>query len=319
MTKLSVFVASVLLSVSFLNSTAQSLPGAYPLDNSGKDYSAHGNNGTTFNRASTTNRYGSAGKATLFSGDNSSIVIDDAPFRSNRYTIGVWFKLSELPASGSYFSILSIGGEISDQSLLVGNNSQFNHIGLGFGSYDEADKPHSCYVGTLPEVGKWYYATICRDETKLSLYLNGKYICSSQTDGAAGYTGVKSKFTVGSRLETDFQNFKGSIDDLLVYNYARTAPQIEAMQNSDAYTASGVNEANIVIQEDAILVDSKNNTISLVGNLKDMQLISLTGQVIKLPVTGDRTYSTASVQTGIYIARSANSNGLSISRKIMID
>jgi len=76
-------------------------------------------------------------------------------------------------------------------------------------------------------VNRWYFVTALKDSTKVKLYINGEFqneVSVSMTDGWT------NRFYIGSYLGAS-RDFNGLIDDVRIYNYARTASQIQQDYN----------------------------------------------------------------------------------------
>lgn len=224
--KTKVILLFLLFHFTFRTIAQLNLIGCYPLNNSLDDFSGNNYNGTANNLTSTSDRYSNLNHAFNFSGTNSNILINDNAFRLNRYTYSVWCRLKNIPAQGSYYSVIAVGGIIADQSLLVGNNNRAGHIGFGVGSYDSIPAPHSCYEGTLPNINEWYHIVFTRDNDSLKMFINNDLICFQTTGDNAGYIGSPQSFSIGSRTGNPTQNFIGDIDEIKVFNRVLTYTEI---------------------------------------------------------------------------------------------
>lgn len=71
-------------------------------------------------------------------------------------------------------------------------------------------------------IGRWVHVAVAYDRTRLRVYLDGALAFD---EAATGYVGGPSPWTLGG------QGYDGSIDELRVWNYARTVEQINADRN----------------------------------------------------------------------------------------
>jgi hypothetical protein len=232
--KLAILVSMALLLLK-VNLFAQTgLIACYPLDNSPNDYSGNAINGTAYNVTPAADRFGTPDHACHFSGTNSAVIIKDSLFKLNSYTYSVWCKPASLPLSGTFYSIVAIGGGTLDQSLLIGNYSSTNYIGFGVGSWDTLAVPHSCYQGALPTIGQWYHIVVTRDNDSIKMYVDNYLICTQATGNNAGYQGNPDNASIGSRIDTSAQNFIGDIDELKIFNRVLTASEIASLDSHAA-------------------------------------------------------------------------------------
>jgi hypothetical protein len=224
-----IFAAALLLKVNLL--AQPGIIAFYPLDTNPNDYSGNGINGIAYNVDPADDRFGNPNHAYHFSGTNSAVIINDSLFKLNSYTYSVWCKPASLPPSGGFYSIFAMGGGTLDQSLLIGNYSSAGYIGFGTGSWDTFAVAHSCYVGTLPNIGQWYHIVVTRDNDSLKLYIDNNLICAQSTGTSAGYQGAPDDASIGSRIDTASQNFIGDIDDLKIFNRVLSATEIASLDS----------------------------------------------------------------------------------------
>ncbi len=149
----------------------------------------------------------------------------------NSKTIIAWFKASSLPAS--YHCIIGKmrhGGANDYQGYeLVTNGSILSgHVCDGTQNYVDISKS-----GLV--VDTWYHAALVHDydNSKLYLYLNGEEVGETNING---FTGYGSYLAVGRESDYDYYYFNGLIDDVRIYNYARTAAEIRADYNAGMST-----------------------------------------------------------------------------------
>ena len=75
--------------------------------------------------------------------------------------------------------------------------------------------------------GRWHHITGTYDGSRICLYVDGKLDISSE---AAGSIEVNDyNLFVGANAEKPDRNFKGSIDDVRIYNYALSAEEVQAI------------------------------------------------------------------------------------------
>ena len=193
--------------------------GSYAYDTSG-----NGNTGTLTNSPTWNN--GKIGGGIKF--DGSDDYIEKTSFSgidntTNSHTWEAWIKTGSDVSTYRVFLALGAGGDtINTGDVRVqGNNIDAYWHGSShvFGGI----------LGTTTlATDTWYHvAVIFADGSYPILYING--ISEGSTTGTAqSFAGSSWKFRAGSTLYSDgAATYNGSIDDIKIYNYARTADQIK--------------------------------------------------------------------------------------------
>jgi hypothetical protein len=205
------------------------LIGCYPLDNNANDFSGNNYNGTIQNLTSVPDRFGNPNGAFHFSGLNSFIDLPYADFLLDTFTYSAWCRPTSLPASGGYYSILSIGGVMADQAILLSNDAPNGNVGFGAASWASDISPHTCSSGTLPTSNQWYHIVMTRTNTLLTFYVNDSLICSAVVANlTAGYLNTNTA-SIGTRAGTTGQDFVGDIDDVRIYNRVLSLNEIKSI------------------------------------------------------------------------------------------
>jgi hypothetical protein len=180
-------------------------------DSSGvADISGYGNNGTWY--GSSTQRYGAGkyGSAGSFNGgsdylditDNSSLRIDD------NFTIGMWVK----PASGASGHFISKRGP---GNIFVGIRT--SDVFVRDANSQTANPSFSL------DSNQWQYLSATKEGTTVNIYKNGVKV-NSVTNESLGSVESTGNLQIGG--ETSTSRIETLIDDVRIYNYARTQKQI---------------------------------------------------------------------------------------------
>ena len=123
----------------------------FPLDGDADDASGHGINGTLYNVAPATNRYGDPDRALAFFGTNSYVDFG-APtslqFIGN-FTVSAWVKFNPDRLDDRIWSYAGDGG----YELLAGENSSTRHFGVNL-----ADIKFG--VDLSPSGGQWNFVAV---------------------------------------------------------------------------------------------------------------------------------------------------------------
>lgn len=222
----------------------------YPFTGNAADSGGLGLNGTPLTASLTTDRFGRANRAYSFTGTSSRIDISYQNFRLNRYTYSAWVSVGANPGATKYMSILSIGNSATDQGILLGNDAS-GFVGFGVAAVStDLSSPVVAGSGVLPDLGVWQHVVVTRDDNSVALYLDGKPVSSGSVAGKHPAYGSDQKGYIGMRTSL-LQYFKGSIDDVRIFNYALTAQDVKNMYNQEVKLDTGGGGGQTGLAEDA--------------------------------------------------------------------
>ncbi|WP_431243667.1 leucine-rich repeat domain-containing protein [Flavobacterium sp. P21] len=253
------------------------LIGYYPFDNNANDISGNLNNGTVNGAVLTQDRTGKSNSAYSFDGISNYIDVNvtNIPQGNAARTISGWFK-TNTPNSG----------ENGDVSIFnYGSLSRLRRFGLTIyskGYLQTTTGPNQVgddfYVNNFNYLSNdWYFFTLTYNGTKVSLYVNG--VLASEK--AANLSTLNNIFRIGKRISGDTTNeyFKGTIDDIGIWNRALTSQEILAMyvdapERLDLYTL--IPDANFEqkLIELGIDTDGKNGKV-LTNNIKNVKSLEI--------------------------------------------
>ena len=127
------------------------------------------------------------------------------------YTIAAWIKLSELNREQHI-------ADFTNNQFYVGSNNR-----LGTTAWSNA-------VGTTTLTNNvWYFVTITRDQSKVSLYLNG----NSEGTGTTGANPANPLIIGHYRSLVGNYSFSGQIDEVRVFNHALNSGEVQMLYNSN--------------------------------------------------------------------------------------
>lgn len=187
-----------------------------------KDTSGDGFTGTWAGTGTThwtSGKYGTAGN---FNGSDDQVNVGSISTQLNlisttppSFTIEAWFK----PGAGQSLGGIQLCN--SQCRLLYRSDAKKFNIQLKAGST-------AAWSGVITE-GTWYYVAgvYDKDAAKLKIYLNGALI-DSQTPADTDISASAMNMLIGNAQ----QYYKGVIDDVRIFNYARTAKQIVSDMNA---------------------------------------------------------------------------------------
>ncbi len=179
------------------------------------DSSGNGNNGTLVNFP--TNNSGWIGGALSFDGVDDYVNVPAVnSFSANApMTISAWFKPATINTGGSVKCIVCIPNQTYDAAGIgyLNNNLSF---AIGTETYDTGGVNGGSIVAN-----KWYFITGTFNGTVQKLYLNGAYVNQSLSATLNAFSSLKIGGNGGGT-----RYFKGSLDDVRVYNRALSQDEI---------------------------------------------------------------------------------------------
>jgi|GEM_PF-788793 len=184
------------------------------------DKSGNENNGTlTSMDASTDWVLGKYGSALDFDGDNNYVEIPDKSILGVKHvTIEVWLKWNGATADPTTRHYV-VDGRSHEYMIYIDEASD-----LEFTFINSIGSTITLTSGFLPPVGEWAYITATYDGSNAKVYLNGVEKASLPATGDirsnSGVTRI-GLYEGGGNYNTD-----GQIDEVRIYNYARTQKQI---------------------------------------------------------------------------------------------
>lgn len=154
---------------------------------------------------------------------------------SSTFTYSAWVKADAVSPAGNYSMVFKQDGGSGTFVYAVqafGDNAA--KICASVGKSYSVD-----YTACTPSnlvVGRWYYVTGVYASSVIKLYIDGNYITSATyvTSAASAPAG---NFAIGGDPAAGNRYFDGSIDNLRIYNYARTPAQIAWEYNRGAPVA----------------------------------------------------------------------------------
>ena len=221
--------------------------------NLGKDSSSAGNNATNNGVRQTLGRVGKAG---YFNGSNAALDLSAHASKLNltEGTVSFWAKADA--DAQDFSSILAWGTSAPDGStfdggyIWLGNETYwypdellsfangYRGVGDPYRAFDEVTRPDTFYKD-----GKWHAYTVTMDgDKKLWLYIDGQRQINHKNGQSLTpffLSHNNNRISIWHHhLHTSGPTFlKGAIDELKIYNYARTAEQIKADYEQEAKPA----------------------------------------------------------------------------------
>jgi uncharacterized protein (TIGR02145 family) len=241
----------------------------YPLNGDANDASAFANHGSAASFIPTANRFAEAGSALYVDGTNPVAIPSSnaLAFGANDFTIGFWFTLADVDrvhnglfGRNDFEGIALEYNHDSDRQLYIFVNAE------GSTGWDLQWKPaYNNWVSNT-----WYYLTLKREGTSLTLYINGSPV--ENTSIAFNISNPATNLFLG-RSQLGDRTHLGNLDDFRVYNRALSDSEI-----SNAYHENGWDTSS----PDLLAFYPFN------GNANDESGNNLNGTVINATLTADR-------------------------------
>ncbi|QQS44626.1 hypothetical protein IPM65_03440 [Candidatus Roizmanbacteria bacterium] len=180
------------------------------------DRSGNGRSGTMQNFSNSAWKDGKYGKGLLFDGSSTYVGVTSPSLPTADFTYSFWANFKDIAVGGNE-AVLDTGGNeftiiITDGSFNIHTNGSWR-----------------TYTPTNVTTNTWNYVTVSRSGSTISVYLNGE-LENTATDGTAFdfstcelLIGVDANSGCNASL-ADYSNLV--MDELKIYNYARTRDQI---------------------------------------------------------------------------------------------
>ena len=201
------------------------LVGYWPFCGNANDESGNGNNGTVNGATLTTDRFGNANSAYVFSGGaNISVPHNANQNISSVGTWSAWVDASSFPAAGTTSQLISkYNSNLNQRSyvleLELSKFKQNVHDGITW---------HSVTSATSMQINEWRQVTVVFDKTaspSLKLYLDGTL--SATDDSYHGDLPIHSlPIIFGNSSGIALASFNGKMDDVCIWNRALTPSEI---------------------------------------------------------------------------------------------
>jgi hypothetical protein len=300
-----------------------------PFTGNAKDSSGNGQHGTVNQASLTADRCGKANSAYSFNGTDAYIEIPSSTLQTQYYSYSLWVSAAEIPASGSYTYPLSIGNSGGGQNVALCNNSMQGWAG---GSYNNGVPSASLVaIGSQPKTNRWYHIVFIRDTNKIKLFVDAELNTNeatysgmnTSTGGNTANYGSSPKALIGNRDMLSQFYFKGSIDDIRIYNRVLNANEIDSLFHEKMCFFTGVDE--LMTNSSKVKVypnPSKGEfTIDIENTLNKVKcsIVNIMGQeVFANVIEGSSTHiSLSNMAPGIYTLILQDDLG-TVSHKILV-
>ncbi len=199
----------------------------YRLNANGKDDSPYHNHGDVSGAVTSLDRFGRSNHAMNFNGDDG-ITADNSPQLNSPVTsVSFWVNVNSLPASGEVY-LLSFGGWQERWKISLPSHGKVVWTTHATSCCSDMD------AGSGNELvpGTWTHLVMVHDGTKDYIYVNGVEVASKDSPGDLNNT--IHPLGIGYDPIDVANYFDGSLDDVLIYETALTAPEVAALYAEQA-------------------------------------------------------------------------------------
>ncbi|MDD5570625.1 MAG: YCF48-related protein, partial [Bacteroidales bacterium] len=253
----------------------------YPFNNNANDESGYGNNGTLFGPSSVADKNSKSNSAYNFDGVDDYILINDPvpPVLQiqNEITLSAWIYATQYPATNRLLLIAGSQYDVSGHGATIFLDGRINsdgqtsptghiHFQIGDGTW------HVSNSNSQVPLNQWVHIVATRKANEnAKIYYNGVLQPSTSFawTGSVSYTGAY--FAIGRQRDYTDRFFKGTIDEVRVYNRALSGTEVSSLYQETislvAYTVSDticINSStniNLVNSQSGVSYQLRNNGI----------------------------------------------------------
>jgi hypothetical protein len=287
------------------------LVGYWPFNGNANDESGNAHNGNITGATLTTDRYGNANSAYLYSGNNNYITIPNTSTLSGfaDITISGWVNISQFPSSLSnglsglvtkWYGSGNCGGVTDNYACYIRTNNQFVGATNQYRVY-----PNDLQTPNNLTTSNWYHFVMIHNSvTGGSFYINGILISTYTTVGALCSSTNSLYFGCDNVLGTLNRFFNGKLDDIGIWNRTLTQNEITSLYLADTTCQSLVINTGILSFNPV----TYNNTVTIYPNpandhitIDCGNLANVTGYQIKIVNTLGQEVFSGAMNTQQYV------------------
>jgi len=227
----------------------------YPFNGNANDESGNGNNGTVYGATLTQDRFGNIDKAYYFNGINNFIeIIPNSLITSfGDFTLSAWIKndgwKSQSPYDRQYiFDGHAAGKEVYGGWFKQGFTIYYDNIdsvntansGIMFSEYDYTDI--AGFYKTSNSLSQWHNIILIRKNSNTKMLFDNEEVPLSQGTQKADIIDMNHPWYIGTFCGNNPNylvsgkhfnySFKGTIDEIRIYNRTLSDNEISALQNN---------------------------------------------------------------------------------------
>ncbi len=203
----------------------------YPFSGNSGDVTPFQNNANVKGAQLANDRFGKANKAYRFDGAGNEITAANSPqLNSANTTVSFWVNIAEMPVTGEYY-LMSFGGWQERWKISLPSHGKPVWTTNNTSGISDMDS------GTPLTAGTWQHVVFTHNGTNDKIFINGTLANSKAVAGAMNST--THPLGIGYNAVDGGNHFKGSIDEVQIYNVALTDQEV-----ADLYAAQSVPPAS---------------------------------------------------------------------------
>jgi hypothetical protein len=211
--------------------------GCYPFEGNANDASGNGNNGTVIGATLTTGHKGHANSAYYFNKNvNTRIELPNLSVFDNagEISVSVWVKTDNVVGFGT--TILTTTPDVTTDRFQINVNWSGNPVNTNIFDYGNISTGRLVSPASTPTFDTWEHYVFIKSTTNsiMKIFKNG-VLLASKTSSTSISNKAKTLVLGGSPANTQHsdQLFKGSLDDLKIFNKALTDTEVLDIYNSE--------------------------------------------------------------------------------------
>ncbi len=311
------------LSLQEIQNEVNGLIAYYPFNSNANDESGNANNGTVNGATLTTDKSGNANSAYSFDGINNYILcnIEIGPFGADSRTISFWAKTDIAPnPSSAQNTALSYGGNVSvgGSRFEILLNPKCRGLGIDISSgyitkeFDNSDNGWHKYTIVLDD-------SISNKLSDIKIFADGNLLTTVCNTSNTNINTLDEQVLNIGRLfySGDPRYFKGSIDEIKIYNKALTDLEVSTLYTNEtlAVTTEKLNtNLGFYVNNNILYFKNTQN----LNNIKNIEIYNLLGQKVFATSKIEKEISLELLKLGVYILKVEKNNGDCQTLKIII-
>lgn len=281
----------------------------YPFSGNAQDYSGLNNHGTVNGAVLTPNRFSNADCAYFFNGLNHNIRVPNSSSLNftDAITVSFWMNAAELYSTRESYPI-SHGNWENRWKISIIPDKRIRWTIKTTDGIKDLDSEMKVSTNT------WYHVVGLYDGQNIDIFINGALNAHSNYSGKILTTTID--LMIGQVLpNTTAYNFKGSLDDIVIYDYALSLEEI-----TELYSVTSANRDNngnmptrFILSQNYPNPFNPMTTIEywvpLAGNV-NLQVFDINGRLVRTLVSENKApgrysviWDAQNVSSGIYFIR----------------
>ena len=213
------------------NFIMEGLVAYYPFNGNTNDESKNKLNGKGNNLLFTSDRFNKEDGACYFNGVNSHVKIENSPLlNSTTYTICFWYK-ADLKESSRQAILSKSDTSRYGYSIDMYNSEHYSNLGFAYKDKQTQFEKWALFGPgargwSLGDERKYEFAVVAFSEKNFVNYLGGQAVSFTPSNF---FNSNEFDLYIGKSENGRYKNFKGELDDLLIYNRILTSEEVEKL------------------------------------------------------------------------------------------